>query len=102
VRLFLAGRHFNPFVTFFVAAFVATSISGLGVAYKLGASPKIAMASSVLLFVPGFPLINSVSDMVKGYINTGLSRGVVGLLLAASTCGGIVLAMTLWNTWVWL
>jgi uncharacterized membrane protein YjjP (DUF1212 family) len=60
------------------------------------------MASCVLLLVPGFPLINSISDMVKGYINTGLSRGMMAVLLGASTSAGIILAMTVWNVWGWL
>ncbi|VDZ81113.1 putative inner membrane protein [Salmonella bongori] len=34
-------------------------------------TPTVAMAASVLLLVPGFPLINSVADMFKGHINTG-------------------------------
>ncbi|MEA7931734.1 threonine/serine exporter family protein, partial [Salmonella enterica subsp. enterica serovar Montevideo] len=40
-------------------------------------TPTIAMAASVLLLVPGFPLINSVADMFKGHINTGLARRVI-------------------------
>ncbi|MFT3784522.1 MAG: threonine/serine exporter family protein [Nibricoccus sp.] len=102
VRLFLAARHFNPFVNFFATAFVATSIAGQGVIYKLGLHPKIAMASCVLLLVPGFPMINSVSDMVKGYINTGLSRGMMAVLLGVATSAGIIVAMTVWSVWVWL
>lgn len=94
--------HFNPMVTFFAAAFVATSISGLSLRYGLGETPKIAMAASVLLLVPGFPLINCVSDMVKGYVNTGISRGMVACMLALASCGGIVLAMTVWHVWAWL
>ncbi|MFT3869392.1 MAG: threonine/serine exporter family protein [Nibricoccus sp.] len=101
-RQLFAARHFNPLVNFFVSAFVATSIAGQGVIYKLGPHPKIAMASCVLLLVPGFPMINSVSDMVKGYINTGLSRGMMAVLLGAATSAGIILAMTVWNVWGWL
>lgn len=102
VRQWFAARHFNPLVNFFASAFVATSIAGQGVIYKLGPHPKIAMASCVLLLVPGFPLINSVSDMVKGYINTGLSRGMMAVLLGSATSAGIILAMTVWNVWGWL
>lgn len=101
-RQLVAARHFNPLVTFFAAAFVGTSVAGQGVIYKIGHNPQIAMASCVLLLVPGFPLINSVSDMVKGYINTGLSRGMMAGLLGASTAAGIILAMTVWNVWGWL
>jgi len=102
VRQFFGARHFNPLVTFFVSAFVATSVAGQGVIYKLGLHPKIAMASCVLLLVPGFPMINSVSDMVKGYINTGVSRGMMVVLLGAATSAGIILAMSVWNVWGWL
>jgi len=101
VRLLLGPVHFNPLVTFFITAFAATSVAGLAVLVPVGTAPKVAMASSVLLLVPGFPLINGVSDMVKGYINTGISRLVFALLLAGATCGGILLAMTVWNAWGW-
>jgi len=65
--------------------------------HQIGAMPRIAMASCVLLLVPGFPMINSVSDMVKGYINTGLSRGMMAVLLGSATSAGIFLAMTVWH-----
>lgn len=102
LRLHLAARHFNPLVTFFAAAFTATAIAAVGALYGIGRDPRIAMASSVLLLVPGFPLINGISDMVKGYINTGISRLVYGTLLAAATCGGILLAMSILKIGAWL
>ncbi|GAM76855.1 putative membrane protein [Vibrio ishigakensis] len=39
------------------------------------------MASSVLMLVPGFPLINSVADVLKGYINMGIARFVMASFL---------------------
>ena len=102
VRQWLAYLHFNPLVNFATAAFVATSIAAQGAIHHWVDSPKVAMSACVLLFVPGFPLINAVSDMVKGYINTGISRGVMAVLLLLACCGGIVLAMTVWNAWTWL
>jgi uncharacterized membrane protein YjjB (DUF3815 family) len=97
VRQGFAARHFNPLVAFFASAFVATSVAGQGVLHQIGETPKIAMAACVLLLVPGFPMINSVSDMVKGYINTGLSRGMMAVLLGAATSAGIIVAMTVWH-----
>jgi uncharacterized membrane protein YjjP (DUF1212 family) len=102
VRLLLAGLHFNPLLNFFVTAFVATSVSGQAALHSLGRTPKLAMAASVLMLVPGFPLINSVADMVKGYVNTGLARGMNAVLLSASACAGVVLAMGIWGVWAWL
>lgn len=102
VRQQLAHLHFSPIVNFAITAFVATSVALQGIAYEIGAKPKLALVASVLLLVPGFPLINAVSDMVKGYINTGLSRWTMATLLSLSTCGGIILAMAAWNIWAWL
>jgi uncharacterized membrane protein YjjP (DUF1212 family) len=102
VRLTLVRLHFNPVVNFFVTAFVATSVAGQGAIYKIGGTPQVAMAACVLLLVPGYPLINSISDMVKGYINTGLARGMYAVLLSAGACAGIVLAMSVWKVWAWL
>lgn len=97
VRQLIAARHFNPLVTFSVTAFVATSIAGQGLLHQIGTTPRLAMAACVLLLVPGFPMINSVSDMVKGYLNTGLSRGMMATLLGAATSTGIMLAITVWH-----
>ncbi len=102
VRLTLVRLHFNPLVNFFTTAFVATSIAGQGAIQKIGEKPQVAMAACVLLLVPGYPLINSISDMVKGYINTGLARGMYAVLLSAAACAGILLAMNVWKVWAWL
>jgi len=97
VRQGLAALHFNPLVTFFAAAFVATSVAGQGLTRQIGEYPKLAMASCVLLLVPGFPMINSIADMVKGYLNTGLARGMMAVLLGGATAAGIMLAMAVWH-----
>ncbi len=99
VRLLIARLHFSPVVSFFAAAFVATTLAGLSELWKLGGTPRIALASCVLLLVPGFPLINGISDMVKGYANTGIARLAYALLLSTAACTGILLAMSLWNLW---
>jgi len=98
----LAHLHFNPLVNFAIAAFVATSIAAQGLIHGFVGNPKVAMAASVLLLVPGFPFINAVSDMVKGYMNTGVARAVMAGLLCAASCAGILLAMTIWNAWAWI
>ncbi len=95
LRLLVARLHFSPVVSFFVAAFVATGLAGLSEVWKLGGTPRIALASCVLLLVPGFPLINGVSDMVKGYVNTGIARLAYAILLSIASCAGILLAMSL-------
>ncbi len=102
LRQELAHRHHNPFVNFALAAFLATSIASIGVINQFGEDPKIAMAASVLLLVPGFPLINAVSDMLKGHISTGIARWVFATLLTISVSIGIVGSMAITGVWGWI
>ncbi len=53
------------------------------------------------MLVPGFPLINAVADMIKGYINMGIARFVMASLLTLATALGIVAAMSLLGVWGW-
>jgi hypothetical protein len=49
----------------------------------------------------GLPLINAVSDMVKGYFNMGLARWGTATLLTISAAIGIILAMSVTGIWGW-
>lgn len=102
LRQELAHRHHNPFVNFALAAFLGTSIASIGVVNQFGEDPKIAMAACVLLLVPGFPLINAVSDMLKGHISTGIARWVFATLLTISVSIGIVGSMVVTGVWGWI
>ena len=101
VRQEFAHRHFSPLLNFAATAFVATLIASLATVFSWGAQPQLAMAACVLLLVPGFPLINAVLDVVKGYYNMGLARGVTATMLTLSATVGIVLAMKLTGVWGW-
>lgn len=101
LRSEIASRHFNPILNFGVTAFVVTLLSSHGVLWQIGNRPELIMASSVLLLVPGFPFINAIADMLKGYINMGLARFLMVTLLSFSTVLGIVAAMSLVGVWGW-
>lgn len=102
VRQVFTQRHLHPQINFFLTAFVATTVSGLLLALPpFTHTSTVAMAASVLLLVPGFPLINAVADMFKGHINTGLARWAMASLLTLATCIGIVMALSLWGLRGW-
>ncbi|AQM20400.1 threonine/serine exporter family protein [Vibrio anguillarum] len=101
VRQEIGHRQFNPLVNFTVTSFVTSIISAQAIIYQLGNKPTIVMASSVLMLVPGFPLINAVADMLKGYINMGIARFVMASLLTLATSLGIVAAMSITGVWGW-
>lgn len=103
VRQVLTARQMNPLINFCITAFVATSASGLLMRLPVFQSVSlVAMPASVLLLVPGFPLINAVADMFKGHVNTGLARWMMASLLTLSICIGIVLAMVVWDFKGWV
>lgn len=101
VRQEIGHRQFNPLVNFTVTSFVTSIISAQAIIYQLGNKPTIVMASSVLMLVPGFPLINAVADMLKGYINMGIARFVMASLLTLATSLGIVAAMSVTGVCGW-
>lgn len=102
VRQVLTSHQMNPLINFCITAFVATSVSGLLLKTSYFASASsVSMAASVLLLVPGFPLINAVADMFKGHVNTGLARWTMASLLTLATCIGVVLAMAVWDLREW-
>ena len=100
-RIYLAKHHFNPFIAVIVTAFIASLIGATTYYFDIGNNADIAVASSVLLLVPSFPLINSFSDILKGYVNIGIGRAVFTYMLTLSACVGIVMALGLLRIQHW-
>ncbi len=93
VRQELVRAFFNPLMVVIVTAFVAGVLASTATLFDL--TPQTALASSVLLLVPGVHLINSVEDMIKGHMVTGVVRGVTGALISLCIALGMLLAMQL-------
>jgi len=93
VRQWLGGLHFNAMLVFMATAFVTSLIAGLGLRFQVGNDAHIAMASAVLMLVPGFPLINSLSDVLKGFMNMGIGRWALATVLTLGSSLGIVMAL---------
>lgn len=101
IRLLLASWHYNVFIAVIVTAFIATLIGATAYFLELGEHADIAVASSVLLLIPSFPIINALSDILKGYINMGVGRFVWASMLSLSACVGIVMALMLLGITHW-
>lgn len=93
VRQQLAKRHVNLYLTVFSTALVATLIASCAPILGLGNKPEIAIAASVLLLIPGVPLTNAFSDLIRGFTLVGLARGTIGALITLSIALGMLLAM---------
>jgi uncharacterized membrane protein YjjP (DUF1212 family) len=95
LRQELHKHALNPFLTVFITAFVVSVIASAAMLLQLGNQPQLALVAAVLLLIPGVPLINSVQDLLKGYMLTGIARGVTGGVIAACIALGLLLAISL-------
>jgi uncharacterized membrane protein YjjP (DUF1212 family) len=95
LRQELQKLRLNAFLTVIITAFVASSMASVASLFHLSGQPQLAFVSTALLLIPGVPLINSVQDLLKGYMITGIARGVTGAVIAACIALGLLLAMSL-------
>lgn len=95
VRQEMIKSGFNLMVSILCSAFVTTIISGLNVLYALGVAPETSIATAVLFLIPGVPLINSIIDLLEGYIPTGIARGAFGAFILLCIAVGMFLSMAL-------
>jgi uncharacterized membrane protein YjjP (DUF1212 family) len=95
VRQALVRRYFNPLILVIVTAFVAGLLASSATIFHWSPQPQLALAASVLLLVPGVPLINAAEDLIKGHLVTGIVRGVTGGLVSFGIALGLTLALRL-------
>ncbi|NJN54817.1 MAG: threonine/serine exporter family protein [Anaerolineae bacterium] len=91
----LTRLHFNPILVVVGCAFVAGLIASSATWLHLSQRPQIAMSASVLLLVPGVPLINAAHDLIRGYMSNGVTRGMSGLLISLAIALGLLIAILL-------
>jgi uncharacterized membrane protein YjjP (DUF1212 family) len=89
--------RFNPYLSVYFAATVASLIAGAAIKFNIGISPEQAFTASVLFLIPGVPLINMFSDLIDGNILNGLIRGVNGLIIAFAIALGLLTSMIIYS-----
>ena len=95
--LLLKKLNINSFVTGFcccgLAAFIALSASSA----VTEASYDPIIIGTLMLFVPGVALTNSIRDFLSGDMLSGVSRLVEALLTAVSLAAGAGVVLKLWD-----
>lgn len=91
LRSWILKLGFNSFLSFIMASFATTMIASMDTVLNIGTAPEIALATAVLYLIPGVPLINSVIDLLEGYLSSAVARS----LFAASIVTCIAVGMTL-------
>lgn len=104
LRIRLNRLHINPIPVTVICATLATGVSyalaqlsvRIGPALGLVPTPRLGVIASVLLLVPGVPLVSSIIDMTHLDLVSSTARGVYALTLFVSIGIGmlIVLAWT--------
>lgn len=82
-------------IVFIVCAFVSTVIAAGAQLFNWGATPGIAVATSVLYLIPGVPYINSASDLIDRHYLCSMSRFVDAFVLTACLSTGMCAGLSL-------
>lgn len=106
LRMFLNEKGSNTYVNIALAAFVSTLIAwGLALfsqhvaagvpalAFVHTVTPWHPLLACALFIVPGVPLINSVSDLLSGYTQVGMTRAANTFLIMVAMAFGIAFAI---------
>ena len=87
-------------VTVLCASFFSAALSAGGHVFGIGATPEIALGTSVLYLVPGVPYINAVSDIIDRHYLCALSRimdaSITTICLSAGLCLGMMVLGLSW------
>lgn len=110
LRMFLGAKHMNSYICIGISAFVATILAWLSSyislsptlqrvvpAFMHSDTPWHPLMACTLFIVPGVPLINFVSDMLCGHIQTGFVRALNTLLIVIAMAFGIGFAIQIFG-----
>lgn len=97
LKQLLCKKHVDVRVVFFLCAFMSSVIGCSDYLFPTGATPAIAVSTSVLYLVPGIPFLNSFSDLLYRHYICAYSRFTDALVLTACLSLGLLLGMKLMN-----
>lgn len=95
VQVEVVRRRYHPMLAVTIAAFVTTIITGSGSLLRIGSHPEASMATAVLYLVPGIPLINSVIDLIEGYLSSAMNRALFAGFVLLCIAAGMTLSIGL-------
>lgn len=88
----MGRRGLNLFFIAFVAAFVSGVVAGAAVLLRLSDMPTLCLVAPGMIIVPGVPMVNSIQDMIKNHMDTGISRLGLGVLISLAIAFGLFAA----------
>ncbi|HJE65466.1 MAG TPA: threonine/serine exporter family protein [Campylobacter avium] len=93
----MLGMKFNVGIRilYLCCSFISSYIAYIGVSFNLTSTPEVALGSSILYLIPGVFFINSVIDILKDYIQVGLSKIINIIILIICIALGLYLTLIL-------
>jgi uncharacterized membrane protein YjjP (DUF1212 family) len=90
-------KKFNIYLVTYCSAAIAALVIAFG--WKTGINPNVdhAFATCTLFLIPGVPLINSVIDLMDGYIINGIDRGINASIHAFGIAAGLATILYAFN-----
>jgi uncharacterized membrane protein YjjP (DUF1212 family) len=95
IRFRLNAIRLNPLATTVLCAATATAISLALVRMFITPFPRLGVIASVLLLVPGVPLVTSILDITRFDLVSGMARGLYAGLLIISIGIGMLVVLAL-------
>jgi uncharacterized membrane protein YjjP (DUF1212 family) len=95
VRMRLATGHVNPYLVTVMCAAVATLVSYLPMLLLSASQFRIGLIASVLLLVPGVPLVTALLDLIHLDLISGVTRGAYAVILLMNIGVGMLLVLAL-------
>ncbi len=103
LRIAMLQRHFSPVPIVVVCAALAAGVcygllrlfAPLYITFGIQASLQNGVVASVLLLIPGVPLVTSLLDLVHLDLVSGLSRGIYAVLILVSIAVGMLVVLLL-------
>ncbi len=83
----------NKFISIAIGAFVATIMAYFTHFLPLSVTPWHPMIACSLFLFPGIPLMNSINDLLNEHIISGITRAMMGILIAGGLTLGVVTAL---------
>ena len=93
----LPAKGIDYRVVIVLASCLSAVIACSGFVFGWGTTPEVALATSVLYFVPGIPFCNAVCDLLYGHYICCISRFLHAVMITVCLSLGLCIAFGLLN-----
>lgn len=97
LRQTMSARGVDFRLTVIACSFVSAVLAAADGLFGLGATPDVAIGTSVLYLVPGIPFINSFCDMIDKHYICAMSRLMNAIVITCCLSAGLCAGMMLMN-----